>query len=609
MLACSAMVACTNTDEPEVDNGNENGKKYYAAVNLAMPGNSSRAAQFGGFADGTGTENEVKNVTFFFLDANGNSCADAFYLSAGLSSVDDTSDDETSDGENPITTLGSFDQKTSTVIVLVNPTEIPSSIVAVINTGDITATGGKLSKRPSLGQIQSVVDNYASTTWNAMPSNGMVMTNTAYKDVNGQVVIGAPVSAENIITQGNYSAGQDVSTVESIKPVTIYVEKVLAKVEVNGVNVAETASNQSNTQISLVEKTNTNDVVGTSATNATLFVDINGWWLDSAPQQSLLLKDINNVNYTWNWNDMAIYRSYWANSYAGTSNPAQAYTNYKYSTAATNNAPKYCQENTSQPTDVDTQAEDDAATGADNTYDVNNRTKVVVAATLKKNSTDTEGVDLVKWYGKYYTKEAFLTTFANLNDVKKYYIKTGNETDGYTYTALASSNLDLDWNKDLANVTEGEINGSDTYQDNILVDGVAIRNYEAAVKLVLDETVTELWVQNGTSWASASISTVDAALKSISKVQYWNKGKTYYYVELEHQTVGSGDNEIKYFGVVRNHLYNVNLTAISGLGTPVPNEQKVIIPEKPGDSNMNTYISANIVIMSYRIVNQNVTLQ
>ena len=32
MLACSAMVACTNTDEPEVDNGSANGNEY--ALNL-----------------------------------------------------------------------------------------------------------------------------------------------------------------------------------------------------------------------------------------------------------------------------------------------------------------------------------------------------------------------------------------------------------------------------------------------------------------------------------------------------------------------------------------------------------------------------------------------
>ena len=101
--------------------------------------------------------------------------------------------------------------------------------------------------------------------------------------------------------------------------------------------------------------------------------------------------------------------------------------------------------------------------------------------------------------------------------------------------------------------------------------------------------------------AVTSLDAVNEELKRISKVMYWANGKTYYYVELEHQT--------NHFGVVRNHLYNVNLTAISGLGTPVPNTEKIIIPEKPGDSDMNTYISANVVIMSYRIVNQNVTLQ
>ena len=608
MLACSAMVACTNTDEPEVDNGGANGKKYYAAVNLAMPGNTSRAAAFDGYADGTPAENTVNNVTFFFLDANGNSCANAFYLGAGLTSSNYAEDDNTTgEGDDAVTTLGRFDEKTSTIIVMENPTEIPSSIVAVINMGDITKPNSNfsstalLSSRPTLDQINAVVGNYATTTWNAMPTTGMVMSNTAYKNANGEIVIGAPVSAENIITEKGdpYNPGQ--SYTGNVPPVTIYVEKVLAKVQVNGVDVAETASNQNKTTISLIDKTNTNDVVGTSAANATLFVDITGWWLDSAPQQSLLLKDINNVSYSWDWNDMAFYRSYWANSYAG---DGQAYTNYKYSTGAANNNALYCQENTSQPTRVNTQAEDDATTGADNTYDVNNRTKVVVAATLKKNSTDTEGVDLVKWYGKYYTKEAFLITFANLNDVKKYYTRTGEGTEAspYVYTSLSSASLMLDWNKDQQNVIEGDINGDDDYQANVSVNGTPIRNYEAVVVLKNDVTVYTLSVVDGeTVGTPANATTVNEELKSISKVQYWNGGKTYYYVELEHQT--------NHFGVVRNHLYNVNLTAISGLGTPVPNTEKIIIPEKPGDSDMNTYISANIIIMSYRIVNQNVTLQ
>ena len=598
MLACSAMVACTNTDEPEVDNGNENGKKYYAAVNLAMPGNSSRAADFNGFADGTPQENEVKDVTFFFLDANGYSCADAFYLSKGLTSNDNTEDDKTTgEGDDAVKTLGSFDEKTSTVIVLENPTEIPSSIVAVINVGYITApTDGKLSSRPSLSQIQAVVDNYATATWNAMPSTGMVMSNTAYMDVNGQVVIGAPVSAENIITNGDFEKGETYNG--NVKPVTIYVEKALAKVNVTG----QTTATQTNTAINLISPTSTttgtgDDAVtttGTASASKTLTVAIDGWWLDSAPQKSLLLKDIENYTYSWDWNDVANYRSYWANSYA---DDDQAYTNYKYSTGAANKIALYCQENTEDATTVTTQDKD----VNDNTYEVNNRTKVVVAATLKDGNN---AVDLVKWYGKYYTKGAFLTTFANLNDVKKYYTRTGEGTKAspYVYTTLSASQLDLFSNKDKQDATNGEIAGTDQLNETVKdSDGkdVAIRNYEAVVKL---KGVTELFKKGAQGMEEvSSLDTVNEELKSISKVMYWANGKTYYYVELEHHD--------GYFGVVRNHLYNVNLTAISGLGTPVPNTEKIIIPEKPGDSDMNTYISANVVIMSYRIVNQNVTLQ
>ena len=119
MLASVALVGCTNEDP--IDNGNENpvknGKKYYAAVNLAMSGNnSSRAAEHIGFADGDETENEIKNATFFFLDANGKSCADAYYVAEKIESTN-YEDDDTD-------VLGSFDQKTSTLIVMENPTDI-----------------------------------------------------------------------------------------------------------------------------------------------------------------------------------------------------------------------------------------------------------------------------------------------------------------------------------------------------------------------------------------------------------------------------------------------------------------------------------------------------
>ena len=580
MLACSAMVACTNEDP--IDNGSENpvknGKKYYAAVNLAMSGNnSSRAAEHIGFADGEGTENEIKNATFFFLDANGNSCADAYYVAEKIESDSNVGDDTD--------VLGSFDQKTSTLIVMENPTEVPSSIVVLINVDDITGTNGALDERASLDDIKNIVENYA-----AKLPNGMVMSNSTYVDVAKNVIVGAPVGIENIITDEEFELGDvvDEETFDAT-PVTIYVEKVLAKVTVSD-NIGSNTQDLDGYSYTIVDENG-----ATTSSTETFTVAINNWWLDSTPTISNLLKEIENYDYEWDWNSISNYRSYWANSYVGED---QTYENHKYNSGVAAGESLYVQENTTDPTDVDTQEEDDAAEDADNTYDINNRTKVVVAATLK----DSQGnaANMVKWYGKLYSKDAFLITLANLNDVKKYYIKSESETET-TYTSLTKENLELVWNEDLADAS-GEINGEN--QDNETDGTNDIRNYEAVVTLT-EGTPETLYTQINGNWTEVTKEDADNAIRSISKVPYWNDGKTYYWVELQHIV---DNNNVKYYGVVRNHLYKVNLTGLKGLGTPVPNPDKIIIPETPGESDMETYISANMIIQAYRVVSNDVIL-
>ena len=69
MLASVALVGCTNTDEPEVNNGNETQKgDAYVTVKLAMSGNAgSRAFQDGQFVDGEVNEVAVNKAIFYFL--------------------------------------------------------------------------------------------------------------------------------------------------------------------------------------------------------------------------------------------------------------------------------------------------------------------------------------------------------------------------------------------------------------------------------------------------------------------------------------------------------------------------------------------------------------
>ena len=49
----------------------------------------------------------------------------------------------------------------------------------------------------------------------------------------------------------------------------------------------------------------------------------------------------------------------------------------------------------------------------------------------------------------------------------------------------------------------------------------------------------------------------------VDRALVWNSGMTYYYNEIKHLN--------DFNGVVRNHIYAINVTKIAGLGTPVYN--------------------------------------
>ena len=55
------------------------------------------------------------------------------------------------------------------------------------------------------------------------------------------------------------------------------------------------------------------------------------------------------------------------------------------------------------------------------------------------------------------------------------------------------------------------------------------------------------------------------------------------------------------FGVVRNHLYDVNINSVVGLGTPVYDPDEKIVPQKP--DNDETYIAAKVNVLSWRVAN------
>ena len=93
----------------------------------------------------------------------------------------------------------------------------------------------------------------------------------------------------------------------------------------------------------------------------------------------------------------------------------------------------------------------------------------------------------------------------------------------------------------------------------------------------------------------------------------YKSGQTYYYIDIEH-LANAADSEDKPgdYGVVRNHIYSVNINSIGGYGSPiyVPTSN-IVDPEYPGvgGGDETSFVAAEVRILSWRLVSQGVNVQ
>lgn len=105
----------------------------------------------------------------------------------------------------------------------------------------------------------------------------------------------------------------------------------------------------------------------------------------------------------------------------------------------------------------------------------------------------------------------------------------------------------------------------------------------------------------------------------LGSVEMFNGGYAYFKVPIRHlwgrDNKGFGDSAsatqdgfvLGQYGVVRNHVYNINVTAIGGIGTGLSNpDDPIVIPIKEKEYHVATVIRAQ----RWRIVpTQDVTLK
>ena len=333
-------------------------------------------------------------------------------------------------------------------------------------------------------------------------------------------------------------------------PVKIYIERASAK--------AEFTTNASDNTFELTESTGKDKDVVVDGEIKNVKVKITGWTLNNVNEETYLVKQLdatwaNTATAPFNgWNWKENFRSFWAmgTDWDNEVNVKEEgkFKNTVYTFAQANKGigtTMYCYENT-----VETPA---AAPG---TQEPNVNT-VLIAAEFTVDGV--ESPNFYKYGGVFYTE----------NNYKNLILKQIQEKG---YKKAGGSDFEV---ADLTITTDSSLAGIQ----------FTIANSDG--DQLIDEKNVNDFVKE---------------LPYVQEVEGYAGGKCYYQIPVEHLgTTGSAQ-----YGMVRNHYYKINVSAIKRIGEAVYNPN-VIIPDIP-EETLDYYLAAEIHVLSWHVVEQDVEL-
>lgn len=539
MFAILAFVGCSSED---VVNTSGNNDISYLTVKLNTTNTtgamSTRAEDY---EDGLVPENSVNSVRFYFFKKD-NSAANVKVNGAGMVNYYDVPNPATDEGED-----SNVERivKATLVISTKDGNQIPESIVAVVNP-DVASLG---NASLSLEDLNEKIADYSST------ESGFLMSNSVYAD--------GTTKMDTVSVKGHMFP---TSAASLASPVTIYVERVLAKVRLT-------------TGLSLVEG---KDYYKTRADgsekygNKEIFVKFLGWNVTATAKKSRLMKEINpnwgtglfTTDIYWNYADF--HRSFWA---VNPSLMEYNYSDFNEDVTAANKLTSFKNDETNNPNY--TYLQENASDSYNDGTNPSTPSKVIIAAQLVDK--DGHAMEFAEYAGVRMTIDGLKDTYLGLVNWYK-----ANDA-GTGKVKLSAADIKL-----VTATTAGQASQT-----------VAGR-YKVYAQLVNKDLV----VYPSNAEGATAVENPNAKLAGLGGAKVWKDGYTYYYFDIRHlNTVSTGKGQ---FGVVRNHVYAANINSLTGLGTPVYDPDEIIYPEHPTDDD--TYISAEIKILAWRIVNQNIDL-
>ena len=570
-LAALGFAACSEKfDETKSPSHNGEIEESYIAINLMAADSDTRAQdpdneKDGGYEYGTDAERAVKSAYFFFFDENGNPFnvvstsapgGDKNHLPLDLQPMSNGTVENVSDISQAVLILNTYKGVH------------PKQVVAVLNWAPNPTESYSLDR---LHETLAAIGNN---------DDGYVMSNSVYMNSSNEMVDAVAISSDNIKTNAEQA---------KLTPIDIYVERIAAKVSV-------TAKGGNDPIFKVTDNNSQFEPVGGSAKD--VYMEILGWELFNDYKTTNLIKNINTAWTTdflgLNWNDSPYYRCYWATSqsepindqfnmmYAKDSDPATTYNGFPTAYGYSVGGYTYCGENTNGEA---------------------LRTKLIIKGQLKERISEDpvqyQTLEIASWYGNEYAGEEALKT-AVVNSLK--YTLLYLNADGTTYSSIGVDDFVCVKGEDIDDVNS-EVKA---YHVGFQLSTIAGMG-EAKTWYLYDPNGNHTPLAEVTDQAAMIAATNAHLAQYVEPALLYNDGQTYYIVDIEH--LGADKNKPAYYGVVRNHVYEVDINSIKGYGSPVYDGLDFTVeqPEYPEEYD-DTYVAAKINVLAWKIVKQTVDI-
>lgn len=630
-MASGLLLTACSSDAPlgPDDNGvAENDQTLYVRMTIhgsdmtRAAGDDGNPVEGTNFEAGTADESKVNNAYFVFYDANGNVVGDIVNVSLGTPTPG-------TDG-----TVENVYQ--STVAVSVPKSQAtPTQVICYIN------PLSPASLKSDLSTVQTV------TRAEVQSANGFPMSNSVYYE---NASANEPVFTVSV-------AGKLFETPEAAAAapaVDIYVERYASKLKFSSVDaepyethtaVVTTDGNTTETPVVLsfvadrwalnAEATSTYVVKSFRAPSET------GQMLGTNYTYAELNTAINANNGNWTWNAPNYHRSYWAVS--------PAYFTEKYPVVADDldEATWAGQQKYYSLAELNAGA---GFAGNDAAAKYFRETTVGLRALGSENArAAVPAVILVGHYtvavnGTDAGQQNFYTYLRGSDNKPLVYFEA-NPTTGASTVAGGESMLNRFFNavtilfKKNADGTYSRLDPSNDADKAVLIQNLEIADPQVedmaarmrTLQFKAGATPTGIYIASGNGYQAIGTGEGEVTLakansmllQQVGTCAYYLNGSAYFNIPVLHygwyrtankanQAAGATGNinwknvRVGDFGMVRNHSYSLNVTAITGLGTGIAGENDPIIP--PADTQ-DQYVSYKVNILKWAVVpQQDVTL-